>query len=111
MHCFVGEYDGMRRKCDTHTFCHLDLSTIALQRDEYITDFIFEFGTVKAGFSQVESPFIFVKVNNYLKNGTEFINYTEVQGYYNTIKITATDSWKTTIYNYTLPVKLPKTGN
>ena len=49
--------------------------------------------------------------NNYLKNGTEFINYTEVQGYYNTIKITATDSWKTTIYNYTLPVKLPKTGN
>ncbi len=108
---FDSSYKVFRDNLFTNQNYELDLSTIALQRDEYITDFIFEFGTVKAGFSQVESPFIFVKVNNYLKNGTEFINYTEVQGYYNTIKITATDSWKTTIYNYTLPVKLPKTGN
>ena len=108
---FDSSYKVFRDNLFTNQNYELDLSTVALQRDEYITDFIFEFGTVKAGFSQVESPFIFVKVNNYLKNGTEFINYTEVQGYYNEIKITATDSWKTTIYNYTLSIKLPKTGN
>ena len=108
---FDSSYKVFRDNLFTNQNYELDLSTVALQRDEYITDFIFEFGTVKAGFSQVESPFIFVKENNYLKNGTEFINYTEVQGYYNEIKITATDSWKTTIYNYTLSIKLPKTGN
>lgn len=107
---FDSSYKVFRDNLFTNQNYELDLSTVALQRDEYITDFIFEFGTVKAGFSQVEAPFIFVKVNNYLKNGTEFINYTEVQGYYNEIKITATDSWRTTIYNYTLPIKLPKTG-
>ena len=89
----------------------LDFTSIPLQADEYITDYIFEFGTVKAGFSQVEAPFIFVKVNNFLNDGTEFVNYTEVMGYYYEIKVTATDSWKTTIYNKTIkPVKLPKTG-
>ena len=108
---FDSTYRVFKDNLFTNQNYELDLSTVALQRDEYITDFIFEFGTVKAGFSQLESPFIFVKVNNYLKNGTEFVNYTEVQGYYNEIKITATDSWKTTIYNYTLPIKLPKTGN
>ncbi len=107
---FDSTYRVFKDNLFTNQNYELDFTTVALQTDEYITDFIFEFGTVKAGFSQVESPFIFVKVNNYLKNGTEFINYTEVQGYYNQIKITATDSWKTTIYNYTLPVKLPKTG-
>lgn len=107
---FDSTYRVFRDNLFTNQNYELDLSTVALQKDEYITDFIFEFGTVKAGFSQVEAPFIFVKVNNYLKNGTEFVNYTEVQGYYNTVKITATDSWKTTIYNYTLPIKLPKTG-
>lgn len=89
----------------------LDFTSIPLQADEYITDYIFEFGTVKAGFSQVEAPFIFVKVNNFLNDGREFINYTEVMGYYYEIKVTATDSWRTTIYNKTIkPVKLPKTG-
>ena len=37
----------------------LDFTNIALQRDEYITDIVFEFGTVEAGFTQVQAPFIY----------------------------------------------------
>ena len=89
----------------------LDFTNIALQRDEYITDIVFEFGTVEAGFTQVQAPFIYTKVNNYLKDGTEIINYTEVFGFYNNYKVSGNSSWKTSIFNKTLPkVKLPKTG-
>ena len=104
-------YKVFRDNLFTNQNYELDFTTINLQIDEYITDYIFEFGTVKAGFSQVESPFIFVKVNKYLKDGREFVNFTEVKGYYNEILVSATDSWKTIIYNKTIkPVKYPKTG-
>ena len=89
----------------------LDFTNIALQRDEYITDIVFEFGTVEAGFTQVQAPFIYTKVNNYLKDKTEIINYTEVFGFYNNYKVSGNSSWKTLIFNKTLPiVKIPKTG-
>ena len=105
------DYTLFKDNLFTNQVYELDFTQIPLQVDEYITDFIFSFGTVKAGFSQVESPFIFVKVNNYLANGKEFINYTQAEGYYNEYNVTADDSWKTTVYNQTIqPVKLPKTG-
>ena len=96
----------------TNQIYELDFASVPLEVDEYITDYIFEFGTVKAGFTQVEAPFVFVEVNNYLADGREFINYTEVTGNYKEIIVSANSSWKTIIYNKTLkPVKLPKTGN
>ena len=104
-------YKVFRENLFTNQNYELDFTSLNLQIDEYITDYIFEFGTVKAGFSQVESPFIFVRVNKYLKDGREFVNFTEVKGYYNEILVSATDSWKTIIYNKTIkPVKYPKTG-
>lgn len=89
----------------------LDFTKLSLQRDEYITDIVFEFGTVEAGFTQVQAPIVYTKVNNYLKDGTELINYTEVFGFYNNYKVSGNSSWKTLIFNKTLPkIKLPKTG-
>ncbi|MBO5179345.1 MAG: Cys-Gln thioester bond-forming surface protein [Clostridia bacterium] len=89
----------------------LDFTNIALQRDEYITDIVFEFGTVEAGFTQIQAPFIYTKVNNFLKDGTEIMNYTEVFGFYNNYKVSGNSSWKTLIFNKTLPIiKIPKTG-
>ena len=89
----------------------LDFTNLPLQKDEYVTDIVFEFGTVEAGFTQVQAPFIYTKVNNYLKDGTEIMNYTEVFGFYNNYKVSGNSSWKTLIFNKTLPkVKLPKTG-
>ena len=39
------------------------------------------------------------------------MNYTEVFGFYNNYKVSGNSSWKTLIFNKTLPkVKLPKTG-
>ena len=82
-----------------------------LQRDEYITDVVFEFGRVESGFVQVQAPFMFVQVNNYLADRTEIVNYTEVFGFYNRVKVTANSVWRTLIFNKTLPkIKLPKTG-
>lgn len=105
-------YKVFRTNLFTNQIYELDFSSVPLQVDEYITDYIFEFGTVKAGFTQVEAPFVFVEVNNYLADGREFVNYTEVRGNYKEIVISANSSWKTIIYNKTLkPVKLPKTGN
>lgn len=105
-------YKVFRTNLFTNQIYELDFSNVPLQLDEYITDYIFEFGTVKAGFTQVEAPFVFVEVNNYLADGREFVNYTEVTGNYEEIIVSANSSWKTIIYNKTLkPVKLPKTGN
>lgn len=95
----------------TNQVYELDFTNIALQKDEYVTDIVFEFGTVEAGFTQVQAPIVYTKVNNYLKDGTEIINYTEVFGFYNNYKVSGNSSWKTLIFNKTLPkIKLPKTG-
>ncbi len=108
---FSNEYKLFRDDLFTSNMYELNFETIPLQVDEYITDYIFEFGTVKAGFKEVQAPFAFVRVNNYLKDGSDFINYTEVMGEYNKIIVSANCSWRTIIYNKTLPiVKLPKTG-
>ncbi len=107
---FDSNYKVFKDNLFTSQNYELDFTTVPLQIDEKITDVFFEFGTVRAGFSQVEAPFIFVKVKNYLNNGHEFINYTDVGGYYNEIHISGDDSWKTTIYNKRVPEKLPKTG-
>ena len=107
---FSNEYKLMKDNLFSTQVYELDFTAIPLQRDEFITDIVFEFGTVQAGFTQVEAPFMFVKINNYLKDKTEIINYTEVFGFYNNYKVSGNSSWRTTIFNKSEPIKLPKTG-
>ena len=107
---FSSEYKLVRDNLFTTQVYELDFTNIPLQTDERITDIIFEFGTVEAGFTQVEAPFIYVRINNYLNDGTEILNYTEVVGYYNNYRVSGESAWKTKIFNKTKPEKLPKTG-
>ena len=60
----------------------LDASSAALglASNEYVTDFMFVFGTVKAGFAQVDAPYIFCWTNSWLNNGYQFTNRTDVGG-------------------------------
>ena len=108
---FESTYRLIANNLFTNQVYELDFTNVPLQRDEYITDVVFEFGRVEAGFTQVQAPFMFTQVNNYLADRTEIVNYTEVFGFYNRYKVTAESVWRTLIFNKTLPkIKLPKTG-
>jgi len=80
---------------------------LGLKSDEFVTSFTLVFGTVKAGFAQVEQPQIFVDVLKTLNNGYKFANKVDVGGKYGNEWIVGNSTHVTTIYSNQ---KLPKTG-
>jgi len=84
-------------------------AALGLKNDEYVTSFTFIFGTVKAGFSLVEQPQIFVKVLPNLQNGFEFANKCDAGGKYSGEWVISSSVWTVRIYNPSAQ-KLPKTG-
>ena len=83
-------------------------AALGLANDEFVTSFTLVFGTVKAGFSQVQAPQVFVTVNKNLPNGYEFANKVDVGGKYNGEWVIGGSTWVTTIYAQ--PTKMPRTG-
>ena len=75
-------------------------SRLGLASNEYITDFRFEFGTVKAGFREENRPMILVTVLPNLANGYRFANRTDVGGKYN-------DKWFTSDYTWVTEIRGP----
>ena len=105
------DYRTLADNLSTYKNNVLDTSAAALglASNEYITEYMFVFGTVKSGFAQVDAPYIFCKVNSWLANGYQFTNKTDVGGLWNGQWIMAVDRWVTTTYGKpTTP--LPKTG-
>lgn len=84
-------------------------AALGLASNEYVTDFMFVFGTVKAGFAQVDAPYILCWTNSWLNNGYQFANRTDVGGLHGGQWIMATDRWVTTVYKPGVTT-LPKTG-
>ena len=84
-------------------------AALGLAPNEYVTDFMFVFGTVKAGFAQVDAPYILCWTNSWLNNGYQFANRTDVSGLHGGQWIMATDRWVTTVYKPGVTT-LPKTG-
>ena len=84
-------------------------AALGLASNEYMTDFMFVFGTVKAGFAQVDAPYILCWTNSWLNNGYQFANRTDVGGLHGGQWIMATDRWVTTVYKPGVTT-LPKTG-
>jgi uncharacterized repeat protein (TIGR01451 family) len=82
-------------------------SALGLQSDEFITTFTLMFGTVRAGFAQVEQPQVFVDVLRTLPNGYRFANRVDVGGKYGNEWIIGRSSWTTTIFSNS---RLPRTG-
>ena len=82
-------------------------AALGLKSDEFITSFCMIFGTVKAGFSLVETPQIYVKVLPNLQDGFEFANKCDVGGKYDGSWIIGNATWSVRVYN---PKKLPQTG-
>ena len=83
-------------------------TTLGIAANERITEIMYVFGTVKAGFAEVETAYISGTVNGGLSNGSSIVNVADVGGLYNGMWIQAVSRWNTSVYVKTSP--LPKTG-
>lgn len=84
-------------------------AALGLAANERVTEIMFVFGTVKGGFAEVETAYIYGTVNSGLSNGTSIVNVADVGGLYNGQWIQGVSRWLTTVYTKTT-TKLPKTG-
>jgi hypothetical protein len=82
--------------------------SLGLKNDEYATSVMFLFGTVKAGFSQVEQPQLYVKVLDTLPNKYQFANKADIGGKYGSEWVVGNTSTVCTVYRK--PEPLPRTG-
>jgi len=83
-------------------------AALGLANDEYVTSFTLVFGTVKAGFTKVLEPQVFMTVKTGLANGYQFANKCDVGGKYGSEWVVGASSWVTQVY--AKPEKLPRTG-
>lgn len=87
-------------------------TALGLKSGEAVTDIMFVFGTVPAGFRMVNNATIFATVRNSY-GGSSFVNKADVGGLNSSQQwIMSNDAWTTTIYRkpiYTKPT-LPTTG-
>lgn len=84
-------------------------AVLGLAANERVIEVMFVFGNVKAGFAQVETPYIYAAARSGLANNSGIVNVADVGGLYNGQWIQAVSRWLTTVYTKTT-VKLPKTG-
>ena len=84
-------------------------TALGLAANEYVTEVMFVFGTVKGGFGQVETAYIHGTVSGGLANGSSFVNAADVGGVYDGQWIHAVSRWVTKVYAKTI-VSLPQTG-
>ena len=83
-------------------------TALGLAANEKVTEFMVVFGQVKAGFAQVETPYIHGTVSQNLANNSSFVNIADVGGLYNGQWIMGVSRWVTTVY--AKPEPLPRTG-
>ena len=83
-------------------------TALGLAANEKVTEFMVVFGQVKAGFAQVETPYIHGTVAQNLANNSSFVNIADVGGLYNGQWIMGVSRWVTTVY--AKPEPLPRTG-
>lgn len=70
---------------------------------------MYVFGSVRAGFAQVETPYLYARSVKGLANGSSFVNTADVGGVYNGQWITTISRFVTKVYSYTY-IEMPKTG-
>ena len=85
-------------------------AALGLARNEYITEFMFVFGTVPAGFTQLQTPYVYCDVLPGLSHEYRFTNKTDVGGIWRSQWIMANDRWVTIVYNKNTAPTLPRTG-
>ena len=106
-----GDYRTLADNLSTSKVYVLDArpAVLGLAANERVAEVMFVFGNVKAGFAQVETPYIYATARSGLANNSGIVNVADVGGLYNGQWIQAVSRWLTTVYTKTT-VKLPKTG-
>ena len=106
-----GDYRTLADNLSTSKVYVLDArpAVLGLAANERVTEVMFVFGNVKAGFAKVETPYIYATARSGLANNASVVNVADVGGLYNGQWIQAVSRWLTTVYTKTT-VKLPKTG-
>ena len=106
-----GDYRTLEDNLSTGKVYVLDArpADLGLAANERVIEVMFVFGNVKAGFAQVETPYIYATARSGLANNSGIVNVADVGGLYNGQWIQAVSRWLTTVYTKTT-VKLPKTG-
>ena len=106
-----GDYRTLADNLSTSKVYVLDArpAVLGLAANERVTEVMFVFGNVKAGFAQVETPYIYATARSGLANNASVVNVADVGGLYNGQWIQAVSRWLTTVYTKKT-VKLPKTG-
>jgi len=106
-----GDYRTLTDNLSTSKVYVLDArpAVLGLVANERVTEVMFVFGIVPAGFAQVETPYIYATARSGLANSSGIVNVADVGGLYNGQWIQAVSRWLTTVYTKTT-VKLPKTG-
>lgn len=106
-----GDYRTLADNLSTSKIYVLDArpAALGLAANERVTEVMFVFGNVKAGFAQVETPYIYATARSGLANNASVVNVADVGGLYNGQWIQAVSRWLTTVYTRTT-AKLPKTG-
>lgn len=106
-----GDYRTLADNLSTSKVYVLDAhpAVLGLAANERVTEVMFVFGIVPAGFAQVETPYIYAAARSGLANNSSIVNVADVGGLYNGQWIQAVSRWLTTVYTKTT-VKLPKTG-
>ena len=106
-----GSYRTLADNLSTQQNYAIDASPTALHlaAGERVTEIMFVFGTVKAGFRQVEAPSLSGVTIGGLAGGSTFTNVADVGGTYGGEWIMAVTRWVTKVYAKTI-IKLPQTG-
>ena len=107
----AGAYRTLADNLSTTKNYVLDMrpAVLGLAANERVTEIMFVFGTVPAGFAQVETPVLYGTVCGGLSNGTSLVNSADVGGLYNGQWVQAVSRWLTTVYAK-MTMTLPKTG-
>ena len=107
----AGAYRTLADNLSTTKNYVLDMrpAVLGLAANERVTEIMFVFGTVPAGFAQVETPVLYGTVCGGLSNGTSLVNSADVGGLYNGQWVQAVSRWLTTVYAK-MTMMLPKTG-
>ena len=107
----VGTYRTLADNLSTTKNYVLDMrpAVLGLAANERVSEIMFAFGTVPAGFAQVETPALYGTVCGGLSNGTSLVNSVDIGGLYNGQWIQAVSRWLTTVYAKNT-MTLPKTG-
>ena len=106
------DYKMLADGLSTQVNNEVSFKTAQLEEDEFIVEYEFRFGKVRAGFSEVESPVLYCDMLENLGNGFVFTNYTKVFGNYLYKYVEDTDEWSTVTYFKEIEItkKIPKTG-